>query len=223
MRLLLAEDERVLGELVRGNLNRAGFTVDRCGTLDETRAALATSSYALLLLDLRMPDGDGLDLLRELRRNGDRVPVIVTTARGTLVNRVTGLDEGADDYIVKPFAIEELTARVRALLRRPNTDPALFVTLANLTLTLCTARATVDDVPLVLSRSELKILSSLLRSAGRVVLREDLENDLYAFGEEVSSNALEAHIHRLRGRLKVAGADVAILTVRGVGYLIKAE
>src|SRR6185312_13773887 len=108
-------------------------------------AALATSSYALLLLDLRMPDGDGLDLLRELRRNGDRVPIIVTTARGTLVNRVTGLDEGADDYIVKPFAIEELAARVRALLRRPNTDPTLFLGLANLKLVPTTGQATVDD------------------------------------------------------------------------------
>jgi DNA-binding response OmpR family regulator len=223
MRLLLAEDERALGELVRGNLSRAGFTVDRCGTLDETRAALATSSYALLLLDLRMPDGDGLDLLRELRRNGDRVPIIVTTARGTLVNRVTGLDEGADDYIVKPFAIEELAARVRALLRRPNTDPALFLSLANLKLILSTAGVTVDDAPLVLSRSELKVLGSLMRSAGRVVLREDLENDLYAFGEEASSNALDAHVHRLRRRLKSASARVAIVTVRGVGYLMKAD
>ena len=157
-----------------------------------------------------------------MRRNGDRVPVIVTTARGTLVNRVTGLDEGADDYIVKPFAIEELAARVRALLRRPNTDLALFLSLANLKLTLSTARAAVDEEPLVLSRSELKVLGSLMRSAGRVVLREDLENDLYAFGDEVSSNALDAHIHRLRSRLKIAGANVAIVTVRGVGYLIKA-
>ena len=223
MRLLLAEDERALGELVRGNLSRPGITVDRCGTLDETRAALATSSYALLLLDLRMPDGDGLDLLRELRRNGDPVPVIVTTARGTLMNRVTGLDEGADDYIVKPFAVEELAARVRALLRRPNTDPTLFLGLANLKLVPTTGQATVDDVPLVLSRSELKILGSFMRSVERVVLREDLENDLYAFGDEVSSNALEAHIHRLRRHLRDAGAAVTIVTVRGVGYLMKAD
>jgi DNA-binding response OmpR family regulator len=222
MRLLLAEDEPALGELMRCNLSRAGFTVDRCRTLDDTRAALATASYALLLLDLRLPDGDGLDLLRELRRNGDPLPVIVATARGNLVNRVTGLDEGADDYIVKPFAVEELAARVRALLRRSNADPARFLSVANLKLTPGTSCASVDETPLLLSRSELKILGSLMRNAGRVVLRESLENDLYAFGEEVSSNALEAHVHRLRRRLKVAGAEIDIVTVRGVGYLIKA-
>ena len=223
MRLLLAEDEPTLGELMRGNLSRAGFTVDRCGTLDDTRAALATASYALLLLDLRLPDGDGLDLLRELRRKGDSLPVIVATARGNMINRVTGLDEGADDYIVKPFAVEEVTARVRALLRRSNADNALFLSIANLKLTLATSCASVDETPLLLSRSELKILGSLMRNAGRVVLRESLENDLYAFGDEVSPNALEAHVHRLRRRLTVAGADVTIATVRGVGYLIKAN
>jgi DNA-binding response OmpR family regulator len=145
MRLLLAEDEPALGELMRGNLCRAGFTVDRCGTLDDTRAALAIASYALLLLDLRLPDGDGLDLLRELRRKGDSLPVIVATARGNLVNRVTGLDEGADDYIVKPFAVEELIARVRALLRRSNAHAAPFLRVANLKLEIATSCAYVDE------------------------------------------------------------------------------
>ena len=222
MRLLLAEDEPALGELMRGNLCRAGFTVDRCGTLDDTRAALAIASYALLLLDLRLPDGDGLDLLRELRRKGDSLPVIVATARGNLVNRVTGLDEGADDYIVKPFAVEELIARVRALLRRSNAHAAPFLSVANLKLEIATSCAYVDESPLPLSRGEIKILSSLMRNAGRVVLRENLENDVYAFGCEVSANALEAHIHRLRRRLNDAGADVTVATVRGVGYLLKA-
>jgi DNA-binding response OmpR family regulator len=222
MRLLLAEDEPALGELLRGNLRRAGFTVDRCGTLDETRAALAAASYSLLMLDLRMPDGDGLDLLRELRRKGDRVPIIVTTARGTLNSRVTGLDEGADDYIVKPFAIEELTARIRALLRRPTSYPALSLGLANLNIALATSCVTVDAVSLPLTRGELKALTLLMRRAGRVVSRESLENDIYAFDEEVSPNALEATMHRLRRRLESAGAKVAIVTIRGVGYMIKA-
>lgn len=222
MRLLLAEDEPALGELMRGNLRRAGFTVDRCASLDEARAALAAASYALLLLDLRMPDGDGLDLLRELRRGGSRLPVLIATARGTLAHRVTGLDQGADDYIVKPFAIEELVARIRALLRRPDASPGLGLALANVAVAPAAFAATVEDAPLRLSRSEFKVLSLLMRSTGRVVTRESLENDLYAFGEEVSSNALEAHVHRLRGRLEQAGARVAIVTVRGVGYLIKA-
>jgi len=223
MRLLLAEDEPALGELVRGNLRRAGFTVDRCATLDETRAALATASYALLLLDLRMPDGDGLDLLRELRRDESPVPVIVTTARGSLFSRVSGLDEGADDYLVKPFAFDELLARVRALLRRSHADAATFLTVANIKVATCGSSVTVDDTALVLSRSELKILYRLVRSTGRVVLREDLENDLYAFGAEASANALEAHMHRLRRRLAAANAKVAVVTVRGVGYLLKAS
>jgi DNA-binding response OmpR family regulator len=222
MRLLLAEDELALGELVRGNLSRAGFTVDRCGTLDETRAALATVDYALLLLDLRMPDGDGLDLLRELRSRQSTVPVIVATARGSLFNRVAGLNEGADDYIVKPFAFDELEARVRALLRRSNGDATAFLGVANLRMAASGASVTVDGVTLILSRSELKILTRLVRSQGRVVLREDLENDLYAFGSETTPNALDAHMHRLRKRLAQAHAEVAIVTVRGVGYLMKA-
>jgi two-component system OmpR family response regulator len=223
MRLLLTEDEPALGELMRGNLRRAGFTVDCCATLDETRAALSAASYALLLLDLRLPDGDGLDLLRELRRSDSRMPVIVTTARGSLFNRVTGLNEGADDYIVKPFALEELDARIRALLRRSNGDPAECLTLANLKIALSTSCVTVDDNALVVSRGELKLLRSLIRAAGRVVLREHLENDLYSFDAEITANALEAHIHRLRRRLEHAKAMVDIVTVRGVGYMLKAS
>ena len=223
MRLLLSEDEPALGQLMRGNLQRAGFTVDCCATLEETRAALSAANYALLLLDLRVPDGDGLDLLRELRRSDSRMPVIVATARGSLFNRVTGLNEGADDYIVKPFALEELDARIRALLRRSNGDPAECLAVANLKITLSTSCVSVDDEALVVSRGELKLLRSLVRAAGRVVLREHLENDLYSFDTAITPNALEAHIHRLRRRLELAKAKVEIVTIRGVGYLIKAN
>jgi len=132
------------------------------------------------------------------------------------------LDEGADDYIVKPFAFDELAARIRALLRRSNGDPATFLSVANLKVAASGSSVTVEETALLLSRSELKILRKLVRNAERVVLREDVENDLYAFDAEASSNALEAHMHRLRRRLATANANVAIVTIRGVGYLLKA-
>jgi two-component system OmpR family response regulator len=222
MRILLTEDEATLGSLIRDNLARLGFAVDLVGSMNEARAAISTTNYYVILVDRRLPDGDGIELVRELRQRGNRTPVILATARGTISDRVDGLDRGADDYIVKPFAIEELAARIRALLRRPSSLAGLRLVVANLAVDVASGTVAVDDRPIVLPRREVSILTLLMRRVGRVVAKESLDEALYAFGEEVASNSIEVFVYRLRRRLEREGARVAIRTARGIGYLISA-
>ncbi|WP_439815332.1 response regulator [Zavarzinia sp. CC-PAN008] len=220
MRLLLVEDERALAQLVAARLGREGFVVDAVHSLDEARAALAVARFDLVLLDLSLPDGDGLGLLDELRRERADLPVILLTARDRLTDRVAGLDHGADDYVAKPFAMDELVARVRAVLRRPGTRLSTSLAVGNVTLDTASQAAAVAGRPLALGRRELDLLDVLMRRAGRVVTRQDLESSLYGFDDLAQANAIEAAVSRLRRRLAEAGADIRIHTVRGVGYFL---
>lgn len=223
MRLLIVEDEEELSSLMQANLHREGYAVDVAATAEDARAALATTRYDVVLLDIGLPDEDGLTILRDLRAAGDTTPVIAVTARDSVGDRVRGLNGGADDYLTKPFALEELVARIGAMLRRPGGALANRLTLGRLAFDTPTREVTVGDQALVVPRRELAVLESLLRRTGKVVTRDALDRAVYAFGEETESNALEVHVSRLRKRLAEAGAGVAIHVVRGVGYLIKAE
>jgi DNA-binding response OmpR family regulator len=223
MRVLLVEDNVELSGLVTANLRRSGFAVDQARLLEEAQAALATTRYDIILLDLRLPDGDGFDLIRNLRRVKDSTPIIVLTARDRLNDRVDGLNLGADDYLVKPFAHEELLARVQAVLRRPKEAREPQISLANLTVGMEIAEVSVADRALEVPRRELAVLRLLMRRAGRVVSRDSLENAMYDDSREIESNALEAAISRLRKRLAAAGAAVEVLGVRSAGYLIRVK
>jgi DNA-binding response OmpR family regulator len=220
MRLLLIEDnERFAGLLKRG-LTAAGFVVDILGTAEEAAKALRAERFEIVILDLGLPDADGLELLAEMRQAGDATPVLILTARGSVKDRVNGLGCGADDYLVKPFALEELVARLRALLRRPGNLLGLTLSLGNLSLDSAARQAFVDDRPIFLSPREVAVLEHLLRRGGRVVGKAMLESNLYGMDHEVGSNAVEVYVHRLRRRLAELGASVEIHTLRGVGYLI---
>lgn len=223
MRLLLVEDHVTFAELVRQNLEREGFAVDVVETAGDGDAALRAVSYDAIILDLGLPDASGLTLLRDLRAAGKSTPVLILTARDTVDDRVTGLNAGSDDYLVKPCAMEELVARVRALLRRPG--GALGVTLAagNIFFDTTAREVRIDGKPIAISRREMGVLEQLMRRYGRVVPKDVIEDKLYGFDEEVTSNSVEAHISRLRKRLEKGGANVSIHTLRGVGYLLSDE
>jgi len=220
MRILLVEDNLRLSTFVRRGLENEDFTVDGVGTIADAEAALDTAPYDLMVLDLGLPDGDGLDLLKDLRTANNHLPVLVLTARDGVDDRVIGLNAGADDYLLKPFAVEELTARLRALLRRP--DGALGASLksGNLTFDTSAREVRVLGALIKISRKEMGVLEQLLRRAGKVVPKDVLESKLYGFDEDVSSNSLEANVSRLRKRLTQANATVSIHTLRGVGYLL---
>jgi DNA-binding response OmpR family regulator len=222
MRILVIEDELDLCQLLGGALERAGLAADLVGNLDCATAALAIVNYDVAILDLMLPDGDGVGFLRRLRRDGQNVPVLILTARDGLEDRVKGLDNGADDYMVKPFHMSELISRVRALLRRPNAALGLTLTLGNLEFDTTERTTRVGGKTVLLSPREMSMLEVLLRQQGKVVARENMEHRLYSFDQDCSANAVEVLLHRLRRRLTQAQADVAIHTVRGVGYLMAA-
>lgn len=220
MRILLVEDNLRLSTFVRRGLEKEDFTVDGVGTIADAEAALDTAPYDLMVLDLGLPDGDGLDLLKDLRGANNHLPVLVLTARDGVDDRVKGLNAGADDYLLKPFAVEELTARLRALLRRPDGALGLSLKSGNLTFDTTAREVRVRGALIKISRKEMGVLEQLLRRAGKVVPKDVLESKLYGFDEDVSSNSLEANISRLRKRLARANATVSIHTLRGVGYLL---
>jgi DNA-binding response OmpR family regulator len=216
MRILLVEDDPMIGEAVRDGLKLEGYTVDwvRDGKAAET--ALATEEFAMALLDLGLPRKDGLEVLRSLRARKESIPVLVITARDTVKDRIAGLDSGADDYLVKPFDLDELAARVRALLRRSAGRPEPIVEHGVLTINPATREVAVNGTPVSLSAREYAVVAALTERPGIVLSRSQLEDRLYGWGEEVGSNAVEVHIHNLRRKL---GEDV-IRNVRGVGYTI---
>jgi DNA-binding response OmpR family regulator len=221
--LLVVEDNEQLAELVTKGLQAAGYEIDVLSTLEEASAVLRTTFYAGLILDLGLPDGDGLALLREIRHLGNPIPVIVLTARGGLHDRVQGLRSGADDYLVKPFALEELIARLEAQLRRPGHLLGSSLRIANLEFDTINRQASIDDQPQVLSARETAVLELLMRSKGRVVSKKQVEDHIFGHSGEVASNAIEVYVHRLRKQLSERGARVQVHTIRGVGYLIAEE
>ena len=220
MRLLVVEDEARITEVLRAALSRAGFAVDAVATVAEAHAALPLAPYDAVILDLGLPDGDGLDLLTELRRAGSLVPVLVLTARDAVEARVTGLDAGADDYLVKPFAMVELIARTKALLRRPGQALGTVLEAGNIIFDTIGRDVRVGTAVLALPRQELAILEHLMRRFGRVVPKNVLEEKLYGIDEELGSNAIPVHVHHLRRKLVEAQAGAAIHTVRGIGYVL---
>ncbi len=216
MRLLLVEDDVMVGEAVRKGLKLDGFAVDwvRDGVQAET--ALADHAYDLLLLDLGLPRRDGLALLESLRRGGNDIPTLIITARDAVADRVRGLDAGADDYVVKPFDLDELTARVRALARRRAGRAQPQLTAGALTLDPARREVFLRGENVAVSPREFALLAALMENPGAVLSKESLEERLYGWGEEVESNAVEVHVHNLRRKLGAA----AIRTVRGMGYRI---
>jgi DNA-binding response OmpR family regulator len=193
--------------------------VDHVPTLAAARAALAAGVHDAVLLDRQLPDGDGLAMLPQLRADRIDTPVIVLTARGGLEDRVSGLDHGADDYLAKPFAVEEVLARLRAVLRRPGRTATDMLRLGRLRFDPRHREASIDDVPLLLPRRELLVLEALLQRQGRTVLRTALEEAVFGFDDAVQPNALDTHVSRLRGKLARAGVEIH--GIRGVGYLLR--
>jgi DNA-binding response OmpR family regulator len=220
MRLLIVEDNEELAELLAKGLQTAGYESDTLSSIEEARSVLETTFYAALILDLGLPDGDGLELLRELRHRNNPIPVLVLTARGGLHDRVQGLRSGADDYLVKPFALEELIARLEAQLRRPGQLLGSSLRIANLEFNTQSRQASIDEQPQVLSARETAVLELLMRSKGRVVTKKQVEDHIYGHSGDVGSNAIEVFVHRLRKQLSDRGAKVQVHTIRGVGYLI---
>ncbi len=216
MRILLAEDDTLLGDGLRAGLRQAGFQVDwvRDGLAAERE--LRAQAYAAAVLDLGLPGMDGMDVLASVRRAGVTLPVLVLTARDAVPDRIKGLDTGADDYVVKPVDLDELAARLRALVRRAAGQPQELLQAGGLQLDPAARTVQRDGEPVLLSTREFDLLQALMLNAGRVLSREQLEQHLYSWGREVDSNAVEVHIHHLRKKL---GTD-CIQTVRGVGYLL---
>jgi DNA-binding response OmpR family regulator len=223
MRVLLVEDNVDLSQILVHGIQSAGFSVDLLTTIVEVDAVLRTTRYAALILDLGLPDGDGLSLVRALRRRKDPLPVLVLTARDGVQDRVTGLRSGADDYLVKPFALEELLARVQALLRRPGEMLGQSLQLGDLEFDTEGRQVFIKGVPQLLPARELAVLEVLMRRSGRVVSKKLVEDHIFGLSGDVASNAIEVYVHRLRKALGDLGARVTIHTVRGVGYLIAGE
>lgn len=223
MRVLLVEDNDELVSLLVKGLARSGFSADAVASAGDAAHSLAAMRYAAIVLDLGLPDQDGLSLLRSIRGRGDSTPILVLTARDGVSDRVNGLRAGADDYLVKPFAMEELVARVQALLRRPGNLLGRQLSFGNVSLETEGRQVFVDGKLRVFAARETAILEILLRRAGNVVPKRLFEDQLFGLSGDVGSNAVEVYVHRLRKMLSDCGATVKIHTVRGVGYLLSEE
>lgn len=217
MRVLLVEDSGELCDLLTKGLTTLGFDVDVAASAASASAALASTHFAAVILDLGLPDADGISVLHALRARHDRTPVIVLTARSAIRHRVETLQSGADDYLIKPFAFDELVVRLRALLRRPGDFLGLSLRLGDVVLDTEARQVFVGERAQFFSAREIDVLELLLRRSGQVVAREELENGL---ATERGSNAVEVYMHRVRKQLAEASAKVRIHTIRGVGYVI---
>lgn len=223
MKALLIEDNPDLRGMIAAYLTTSGYVVDSFVTGSEARVALATSTYDILLLDLGLPDCDGLDLVADMANRPGTPPIIVITARDSLASRIAGLHTGADDYLVKPFDLLELQARVHAVLRRPRERHSGILACGDVKLDLLSREGFVGDQAMSLARREASMLEMLLRAEGRTVVRDVLEERLYSFDEPVTPNAIEAVVSRLRRKLELLGAKTHIQTKRGIGYRIAHE
>ncbi|TXF12363.1 response regulator [Pelomicrobium methylotrophicum] len=218
MRILLVEDDTLLADAVARALTQAAHAVDVVRTGEEADRALAANRFDLVILDVGLPGMDGFEVLKRLRGRRSDVPVLVLTARDSVEDRVTGLDLGADDYLTKPFHLAELEARVRALIRRGHQTASGTIVHGRLRFDAAGRRLYCDELPVDLSSRELAVLELLLMRVGRVVTKQQIADHLYGWGDEVSSNAIEVFVHRLRRKLEPMGANIR--TVRGMGYLI---
>ncbi|NKB46923.1 MAG: response regulator [Legionellales bacterium] len=216
MRLLLVEDDELLGDGIRIGLSQMNYTVDWLKDGQSALVALRTEHFDLIILDLGLPKMSGIDILETIRSQGNTTPVIILTARETIEDRILGLDKGADDYLAKPFDLEELSARIRALIRRSAGRADTLLSYKNVTLDPAAHVVTLDDKAVQLPRREFDLLHKLLENVGQVLSREVLMQSIYGWEVDVDSNALEVHIHNLRKKLN---ADY-IKTIRGVGYMI---
>ena len=216
MRILLVEDDPQLGDGLTVGLRQAGFAVDWLKTGTDADLALLTEPFSLVVLDLGLPKLSGMDLLRRMRGRGQDVPVLILTARDKVTDKIDGLDEGADDFLVKPVDLDELSARIRALLRRAAGRAMPLIKYDGLTLNPASREVLQNGMPIELSSREFALLHVLLENAGRVMTRAQLEGAIYGWRDEPDSNALEVHVHHLRRKL---GSDF-IRTLRGVGYMI---
>ncbi|HMD27592.1 MAG TPA: response regulator [Steroidobacteraceae bacterium] len=216
MRVLLVEDDGMIAQGLQTALRQAGFAVDWMRDGGSAAAALKTSAFDVMLLDLGLPHRDGIDVLRELRKRGDKTPVIILTARDEIQHRIAGLDAGADDYVVKPFDLDEVMARMRSVLRRATGRGDSTIQHGDLRLDLAARTIERNGMPVSLSAHEYAVLEALLQRPGAVLSRSQLEDRLYGWDEQIGSNAVEVYIHGLRRKL---GSDV-IRTLRGVGYFV---
>ena len=217
MRILVVEDDPVLSNGLRAGLQMQGATLDIVESCADGRAALEASEFDALVLDLMLPDGSGLDLLAQMRAGGDRTPVLLLTALDEIGDRIRGLDAGADDYLGKPFDLDELGARLRAISRRQNGRASALIACNGIVLDPANMSAVANDKPVSLSRREFAVLQALMERPGVLRSKDALEERLYGWQEEVESNTVEVHIHKLRAKL---GRHV-IETVRGIGYRVR--
>jgi DNA-binding response OmpR family regulator len=220
VRLLVVEDEDRLSGILKSRLRDAGFAVDVVGSAGDANAALELINYDAVVLDLGLPDRDGLTVLATARHIGKTLPILILTARDAVEDRVAGLNAGADDYLTKPFAMSELIARIKALLRRPGGVLGITLEAGNLSLDTIGRELSVEGKPVRLSRQELAILEQMMRRFGRIVPKVVLEEKLYGMDEEPDSNTIPVHVHHLRRQLQVANASLMIHTARGVGYIL---
>ena len=220
MRVLLVEDEGELAEIIASALQAAGVAVDLVEDWASADAAWATVRYDAAVVDRGLPDGDGLDLIKQRRDGGDRTPVIILTARDAVADRIAGLNAGADDYLLKPFDMGELIARVHALLRRPRDGLGSVLRAGNIALDTLDRSVSVGGRPVQMTRRELGLLELLMRREGRVVAKAAIEESLYSQNDEVSGNSVEVAVHRLRRRLEDSASTIGVRTVRGVGYFL---
>jgi DNA-binding response OmpR family regulator len=221
MRVLIIEDSRELAGLIGHALKRAGMDVDFVGLADEARLAVQAVQYSAIVLDLGLPDADGFAVLDQLRKRHDPTPVLILSSRSALGDRVNGLDRGASDYMIKPFAMAELIARLRALMQRPPEIPSPVFAMGNVTFEAGSRRATVGGTTFTIPARESELLEVFLKRGGRVLAHDVLDAVVFGGKHDHSSNAIEVYVHRLRRLLAEAGADVEIHTIRGVGYLMK--
>ena len=216
MRILLVEDDPMLGEAVRDGLRQEGYVVDWVQDGGTALAALSTSNFSALVLDLGLPDGDGLSVLRWLRQHGETTPVVIVTARDRVSDRIGGLDAGADDYLIKPFDIDELGARLRAITRRVDGCAESQLTAGEVVLDLRQRTVTFQGAPAALTAREYAVVELLMRKAGCLVSRAEIEEELYGFDDHIASNAIEVHIHNLRRKL----GPGFITNLKGRGYRV---
>ncbi|WP_332701644.1 response regulator transcription factor [Devosia sp.] len=219
MRILLVEDEMNMAAALTAALSRHDIVVDHARTLEIAEEACRSGVHDAVLLDRKLPDGEGLSLIPLLRREQPGLPIIVLSALGSPDHRVAGLDHGADDYLAKPFSTDELLARLRAVMRRPAQIGESTVNVGQLRFNLTERQADVAGEPLDLTRRELLALEILVRRAGRTVSRSALEEAVYGYDDEIASNSLDAHISRLRRKLSAAGVEIH--AIRGLGYLLR--